>query len=93
MATPSQINQTSCSAQTAFLLHIIALQVKLSNQPIPRGNYASHICNRRACFNPKHIFSKSAQVNNSQKGCLGPIFCPDHGHKLINLCPHNPQCI
>lgn len=46
-----------------------------------------------ACFNPDHLADESAQVNNSRKGCPGPIYCSVHYHLVVDLCPHNPGCL
>lgn len=44
----------------------------------------SHLCNRRGCFNPKHIVVETHRVN------LTRIACFQYENKL---CPHVPACI
>lgn len=84
------LNRTGRSAQTAFLLHVVAFVA--ANGRDPTGQ-VSHICDRRHCFNPDHCLDETPQVNNSRKGCPGPIYCSVHGHLIIDLCAHSPTCI
>lgn len=42
---------------------------------------------RRSCW------VSSVQVNNSRKGCPGPIACSIQGHVIVDLCVHRPRCI
>jgi hypothetical protein len=86
------MNRTGRSSQTAFLLHVVSYVARHGSNP-PAGHHVSHICDRRNCFNPEHLVAESPQANNSRKGCPGPVFCPEHGHELINLCSHWPLCI
>lgn len=57
------------------------------------NHQVSHLCDRRRCFNLDHLQDETPQVNNSRKGCPGPIICPVHGHLIVDLCSHNPTCI
>lgn len=78
---------------TAFLLHIVSF-VADRGHGVPNDQQVSHLCDRRNCFNPNHLLAESVQANNSRKGCPGPLFCPDHGHKIASLCKHAPtKCI
>lgn len=82
--------RTGRSSQTALLLHRLAF---LASNGTDAQNHASHLCDRRNCFNPSHIVDESAQVNNSRKGCPGPIYCSAHGHLIVDLCAHIPRCV
>lgn len=84
------LNVSGRAAQTAFQLHRIALVSKTCQNII---DHASHLCDRRNCFNPDHLVDETVLVNNSRKGCPGPLYCPDHGHLVVDLCAHSPRCI
>lgn len=86
----SNLGATGRKAQTAFLIHIVAFLARNGHAPI---NHCSHLCDRRACFNPDHLVDEVATVNNSRKGCPGDIYCPVHGDLLAALCAHQPKCI
>ncbi|WP_043433452.1 HNH endonuclease [Cystobacter fuscus] len=77
---------------SAFLIHIVAYVGSRGQNP-PQDCQVSHLCDRRNCFNPDHLRAESPQVNNSRKGCAGPIFCSIHGHLVVDLCTHQPRCI
>lgn len=78
--------------QRAFTLHILSYAARIGSHPVS-GEHVSHLCDVRACFNPDHLVGEDARSNNARKGCPGPIFCPEHGHLLIDLCAHTPRCI
>lgn len=64
-----------------------------ANAQHPPQLHISHLCDNRRCFNPDHLTAERAIVNNSRKGCPGPITCSVHGHLIVDLCPHTPRCI
>jgi hypothetical protein len=84
------MHKTGRACQTAFLIHVLSFVASRGRNPT---NHVSHLCDRRNCFNPEHLQDETAVVNNSRKGCPGPIFCADHGHELVDLCAHSPKCI
>lgn len=86
------LHLTGRSAQSAFLIHIVSFVAQHGRDVTP-GRHVSHRCDNRRCFNPEHLMDESAQVNNSRKGCAGPIACSVHGHIIIDLCSHIPRCI
>jgi hypothetical protein len=88
----AELHRRGRSAQTAFLIHIVAFVGSRGFNP-PAGAQVSHLCDCRTCFNPDHLVPESPQLNNSRKGCAGPVFCQYHGHLLVDLCPHTPKCI
>jgi hypothetical protein len=87
----ADLHRVGRSAQTAFLLHIVSY-VAARNQH-PPGLQVSHLCDTRRCFNPDHLVAESIAINNSRKGCAGPIACTVHGHIVVDLCAHIPRCI
>lgn len=87
-----QRHLTGRNVQKAFLLHVIAT-VARTGQNIPQHYHASHLCDRRNCFNPDHLQAETITMNNSRKGCPGPIYCAVHGHLIVDLCAHSPRCI
>lgn len=86
----SDMHRKGRSSQTAFLIHKVSFVA--FNQRNPQ-HHVSHLCDVRACFNPEHLVDETPIVNNSRKGCPGPVFCKDHGHLLVDLCTHSPKCI
>lgn len=86
----SDMHKTGRDAQTAFLLHRLAY---LSANGVDLQDDGSHLCARPACFNPAHIADETSALNDSRKGCPGPIYCSAHGHLIIDLCTHQPPCI
>lgn len=84
------LGRTGRSAQTAFLLHRLSF---LATTGRDATGHVSHLCNVAKCFNPDHLCDESAVVNNSRKGCPGPIICSVHHHLVVDLCPHQPRCI
>lgn len=86
----ADLRLTGRSSQTAFLLHRVAY---LASTGRDATDHVSHLCDRPRCFNPDHLADETAQVNNSRKGCPGPISCSVHFHVIVDLCPHMPRCI
>jgi len=86
----SQMHLTGRGAQTAFLLHRLAYLAATGQDAVGQ---VSHICDRPKCFNPDHLTDESPAVNNSRKGCPGPIACSVHHHIVVDLCVHEPRCI
>ena len=84
--------RTGRSSQTTFLLHIIAHVANCGQEP-PVRHQISHLCIHRLCFKPDHLYTETPMANNNRKRCPRPLFCPDHGHKLSNLCRYQLQCI
>lgn len=85
------LNRQGRSAQTAFLLHVISYVASNGNHPA--GQHISHLCDVRRCFNPDHLVAETNQMNQSRKGCAGPIACSIHHHIIVDLCIHRPRCI
>jgi len=48
---------------------------------------ASHLCGRRWCINPRHLWMEKAAVN------LERYCCHRHQKTTGYLCPHYPRCI
>jgi hypothetical protein len=59
-----------------ILLHVVAYKAEHGNVPDGRSVHVSHLCAERACFNPKHLASDSAMVNNSRKNCKRAVIAP-----------------
>jgi hypothetical protein len=86
----SDIRARNKARPAAFTLHRVAY---LSRHGRNIVGHCSHLCDVRACFNPDHLVDESAANNNARKGCIGPIYCPDHGELIVNPCPHTPTCV
>jgi hypothetical protein len=82
---------TGRSAQRAYLLHKLSMYAYHVRLP-EEGEQASHLCNKRECFNPDHLVAESIKTNNSRKGCPGDISC-SHCTQITWSCPHNPKCV
>jgi Zinc-binding loop region of homing endonuclease len=82
---------TGRRSQKAFLLHKLALVAKGEICHGRQTYQASHLCGRRACFNPDHICYESAEANNQRKGCPGDIRCSCDA--IAYECPHIPKCL
>jgi len=87
----ADLQRTGRAAQTAFLLHVISYIA--ANGAHRTDRHISHLCDIRNCFNPDHLVSESPQLNNDRKGCAGPIYCSVHGHLIVDLCSHSPNCV
>lgn len=87
----ADLHRVGRSAQTAFLLHVVSYVAAYDQHPA--GLQISHRCDTRRCFNPDHLVAEAAAINNSRKGCAGPIACSVHGHIVVDLCAHAPLCI
>lgn len=90
LKTNSNMHRTGRQAQTAMTLHNVAF---LAHNGHAASLHCSHLCDNRACFNPTHLVDESATFNNARKGCWGDIFCPEHGHPIVQFCEHRPKCM
>jgi len=53
--------------------------------------HGSHLCDNRACFNPRHVTWETNKDNQARKNCRGIIAAPDGTH--IRACWHWPMCL
>ncbi|MBN6743272.1 hypothetical protein JKG47_22960 [Acidithiobacillus sp. MC6.1] len=70
MKRNADLNRTGRDSQTAFLIHVVSFVAAHNRNP---AHHVSHLCDRPRCFNPDHLCDETAIMNNSRKGCPGPI--------------------
>lgn len=70
-------------------VHIVQLFLKTGEVPTRGKSGVSHICHRKLCVNPSHIFLETLKSNNKRKLCNGTPGCKKECKDPRN---HTPQC-